>query len=322
MLNHDLCRDAIYCVSPLWQQLHAFPLPHALLFYGLAGLGKTDFARAMAASLLCEAPEPQGSACGKCPACQLFISGNHPDFQVLEPEGASRSIKIDSIRELDNFARQTAYGQKARVILLKEADRLNIAAGNALLKILEEPGPKTYFFLVTEDLAKVMPTILSRCQKHFFQAPPRAQALAWLKEQGLEQAELLLTLAQGAPFRAKTLADADYLAKREKFFEDLQKVLEKTQSLSVFAESWAKDHADLCVDFLASLAEDAIKFQVSPEGVVNQDHLALIHLLARRSSSALFAWYDQILQARQKIRSPVAFNAALLLETLLISGVY
>ena len=134
-------------------------LHHALLLAGLPGIGKGEFARALAQGLLCEQlPRPPApvQACGQCAACKWFASGHHPDFRLLELAPAeSRSAKgreagqgaraweisIDQVRELESFITTTSARGHARVVLVDPAETLSTPAANALLKMLARtPG--------------------------------------------------------------------------------------------------------------------------------------------------------------------------------------
>ena len=131
-------------------------LPHALLIHGRRGIGKVEFATLLAQSLLCESPEPDGIACGKCNACGWFREGNHPDFRQLLPEALaeddaaqeateadvkdkkkSKEIKIDQIRAISDFMTLSTHRDGYRVLLIHPAESMNLAAANALLKTLE-----------------------------------------------------------------------------------------------------------------------------------------------------------------------------------------
>jgi DNA polymerase-3 subunit delta' len=208
---------------------------HAMLLHGPAGVGKWDLAMAYAGDLLCESPGAGGRACGQCASCRLYAAGNHPDLRVVVPdalaerrlaaaaeaeEGApaggepaaaapgtgtkskpSREIKIDAVRDLGSLFTLSAHRGGARVVVLGPAESLNLPAANALLKNLEEPPPGSVFLLVTDQIDRCLPTVLSRCALVRVPLPPQAQALAWLQAQGLAAAEAATRLAEtaGAP---------------------------------------------------------------------------------------------------------------------------
>ncbi|MCU7810034.1 MAG: DNA polymerase III subunit delta', partial [Candidatus Thiodiazotropha sp. (ex Notomyrtea botanica)] len=192
-------------------------LPHALLFGGPRGVGKEAFALAFAQATLCPDSDDEGRPCGICRHCHLLHSGTHPDFQWVVPEEESKSgeIKIDAIRKLTASAGLTAQSGGHKVVIIQPAHRMNTAAANSLLKTLEEPTRDTLIILLTDQPARLLPTIRSRCQQVHFQIPPNQDSLDWLGGK-IKHAdgETLLSLASGAPLLALKLDDADLLAAR------------------------------------------------------------------------------------------------------------
>lgn len=201
-------------------------LPHAILFHGPLGVGKADFMEAFAQALLCENVRPDGHACGECASCGWFLQNNHPDYRRVRPEaledepagegeeGAestgkaksskapSKEIKIEQIRSLADFMNISTHRQGLRVVVLYPAEALNMPASNALLKTLEEPPPGTVFLLASNSLDRLLPTILSRCRKFALPMPAHEEALAWLREQGVQDADSWLREQGGAPLAA------------------------------------------------------------------------------------------------------------------------
>ena len=119
--------------SRLGLQVQNRLLPHGLLLDGPQAIGKAQFALALARLLLCQQPQ-DGLNCGRCHPCELSASGSHGDFRWLQPEGKSRVIKIDQVRQLVEFATKTASFGKRKVVVLSPANSMNISAANALLK--------------------------------------------------------------------------------------------------------------------------------------------------------------------------------------------
>ncbi|OEZ63992.1 DNA polymerase III subunit delta' [Duganella sp. HH105] len=216
-----------------WQQLQLLRqrMPHAILFHGAAGIGKSDFIERYAQGLLCEAVLPDGHACGQCASCGWFSQQNHPDYRRVRPEALedepaeseegegeakktaksakapSKEIKIEQIRNLSDFMNISTHRQGLRVVVLYPAEALNMPASNALLKTLEEPPPGTVFLLASNSLDRLLPTILSRCRKFALPMPSHAEALAWLKAQGVPDADSWLREQGGAPLAAMAQAE-------------------------------------------------------------------------------------------------------------------
>lgn len=217
-----------------WQQAQATAwlaqrqrFAHAWLLHGLAGIGKRTFARAAAASLLCEQPV-NGLACGQCSACQWVAAGNHPDLRLIRPEAMaleegdvaseeeaasssgrknpSREIRIEQLRELTNWFNTATHRGGWRVAVIYPAQAMNHVTANALLKVLEEPPEHTVFLMVSDAPDRLMATLVSRCRRMAITMPDAPVALAWLEQQGVAQPQSWLALAGGAPLLAKALA--------------------------------------------------------------------------------------------------------------------
>lgn len=219
--------NAIELNKEAWEGLNSRrrQLPHALLLSGQRGIGKFDLARRFAESLLCENPADSGEACGKCLACGWLGQGNHPDFRLLQPDAlgedeaegeeggagkkkASQQITIDQVRALDDFLHVGTHRQGVRVVLVHPAEAMNRATANSLLKSLEEPIANTLFLLVSNEIARLLPTIRSRCQAIPIARPAPAVAAECLRQAGIDDAARWLALAGGSPLLAAELADA------------------------------------------------------------------------------------------------------------------
>lgn len=202
----------------------------ALLLAGPRGVGKGALALAWASALLCESPAADGAACGRCPGCHWLATGAHPDFRLLTlqeksgKDGETRlatAIEVEQARDVVDFVQLSTYRAGHRVVVVDPANSLNLAAANALLKVLEEPPLNTVFVLVSDQPRQLLPTIRSRCTRLDVGLPPFGEALAWLAAQQIDDAETLLALAGGAPLDALAWAEGDELDARRLILDGL-----------------------------------------------------------------------------------------------------
>ena len=169
----------------LTAQLHSGSWPHSLLILGENGCGRGFFARLLAAELLAADPAAQDGAA----RAHRVREGADPDCIEVEGEGVSGQIRVDRIRAVRTEAQQTSLSGSRRVVILYDAQDLNPAAANALLKILEEPPEGVCFLLTAESAASVLPTVRSRCQCVRLLAPAPAMCEDFLRKNGVRSAD-------------------------------------------------------------------------------------------------------------------------------------
>lgn len=232
--------------SIVWAQLmrDQSRLPHALLLHGRAGIGKFEFGIQLSQALLCRTPSDEHLACGHCASCTWFNEDAHPDFKLLSPEqdaepeeGAASTkkakkktnISVAQIRDLSDFLTKSSHqGTGIKIVLVHPAETLNLASANALLKMLEEPSAGVIFVLITHHIQRLLPTILSRCQKLAMPVPTESEALTWLNSQNVAHASAQLAYFEGSPI--KVLQEQAQYAQ----MKDLWRMLAMGKKLSPF----------------------------------------------------------------------------------------
>ncbi len=271
------------------------------LFTGPPGAGKRTAARALAAARLCQGrrtaaeepgfgfgkPEPAerpapAVPCGSCPACLKLIAGSHQDLVIVEPEADKKQVSVEQARELMKSLQFAPQEADLRFVLFPQAERLSLAAANALLKTLEEPPGHTVIILTAAEAEALPQTILSRCQRLAFQPLEReviAQEVAARKGLDDEAARLAAGLSGGSMGLALALDPAEALARRDQalarlgglrrgnvgaLFELAQAVAAKPEETAEFIKALAAWYRDLMV--LAAGSD--------PEAVINRDRLA------------------------------------------------
>ncbi|MFH1706542.1 MAG: hypothetical protein ABIF71_01290 [Planctomycetota bacterium] len=245
-MSFEAIRDQDAVIGFLCKAWAGGRLPHALLFAGQRGVGKTMTAQALAMLKFCRRPDPAAAApCGTCEDCRAVAAGTHPDLvQLLNaplephirigdldddcpipPEDLDRLHRPLYVRELLFALQRSSSRGGGKFVLVQNAEKLHIAAANALLKAVEEPPPGTLFVLTTEDLEQVIGTIVSRCQVVRFGAVRAATIAELLVDgQGVLAAEAARAagVAQGSVTRAREIIDHKILKMRDWLYGKLQ----------------------------------------------------------------------------------------------------
>jgi len=227
--------DALPWLDAPLAQVLAMPHAHALLLHASPGIGSLQLAARAARVWLCETTSAAGNSrpCGSCPGCQAARARSHPDLFWLVPEEwrqrlgwqaggdadeaegvprggrkPSRQIRIGEVREAIDWMSSTSSRGRGKVLVVHPGETLNPAAASALLKTLEEPPAHARILLTASEPARLLPTVLSRCQRVRVPPPTASESAAWLAARGVEGAEVLLAACSGAPLEALAWSEA------------------------------------------------------------------------------------------------------------------
>ncbi|MFL6375393.1 MAG: ATP-binding protein [Pyrinomonadaceae bacterium] len=273
-------------------------LPNSLLFVGPNGVGKRQFALEAARTVLCR-DKNDGEACGVCSLCthiadfvipapsdstkdqfKKVFFGGHRDVGVVVP--FKNFILVDASRDLEREVNFRPSDAPARFFIVDDADRMNDAAANALLKTLEEPPPTSYLFLITSRPDSLLPTIRSRCQTLRF-APVAPQEIEdyLVRERALphHEAALAARLARGSIGRAVHLNVEKFRDQRQRMFDCVRHTIatgDRAALLKISEElndAKNKEAFAANIDILESLVHDVWTIAASGESsrVVNTD---------------------------------------------------
>lgn len=154
LCSNERVRDSLAKLIPTGR------LPHAMIIEGSAGTGKRTLASYIAKAALCEA---DNAPCGCCRSCHLADAGTHPDIERIAPEEKKKNIAVGQIDYLRDIAYLTPHTASGKALIIEQAETMNAASQNKLLKVLEEPPQNVFFILVATSKNALLDTVVSRC---------------------------------------------------------------------------------------------------------------------------------------------------------------
>ena len=276
-----------HVVQTLTNALSLGLISHAYLFAGPRGCGKTTIARVFAKAINCQNRKSgESEPCNQCSSCLEIMKGNSID--LIEIDAASHR-GIDEIRELRDGIKFVPNKSKYKIFIIDEAHQLTKEAANALLKTLEEPPAHAIFILATTEIHKMMPTIISRCQRFDFRKLTVNEIIKRLelileKEKGKierEALELIAFQASGSIRDAESLLDQALSfagEKKEIKVEDLKNLLGLVEInlISQFSDLLFKKKSLEAINFLNEISEKGYDLQQFAKTLINYLRQALI----------------------------------------------
>lgn len=246
----------------LTTRYRAAKLHHGLLFMGAPDAGKQQLCEHLAKALLCKSVGPSNqklketslfapaleptqailAACNACKSCLLIDAGSHPDLHIITTEKSQ--IGIDAIRQAIAKVSQTAQLSGNKVIIIPKVELMSESASNALLKTLEEPTPNTYLLMTTNEAQRLLPTILSRCEKLPVALPTYDQSCEWLATFSIPAPTKMALQAHGSsPITYKNELEDPELIGFDDFTQTLKELLSGSTTANRAALKWQTEAA-------------------------------------------------------------------------------
>ena len=278
----------------------------------------------VAKSLFCQSQVDGYIPCEKCNNCIRINHGNHPDIHLVEPDGLS--IKKAQIQMLQEEFSKTGVESNQKLYMIIHADRMTVNAANSLLKFLEEPHQQTFAILITEQMQKMLPTILSRCQTLSFRPLSNDHLIDKLVELGVKKdnAPILAQLTNNID-EALALNEDDWFAQAQRIVVKLYEVLKKNplETMVALQEEWflhfkEKEQVDRGLDLLLLIFRDLLYIQIGKQGqvVFVSEILRLNQFALQTTGRRLVDQMAAILDAKRKLQANM--NPQLLMEQLVL----
>lgn len=243
------------------KSLMADKVSHSYIFEGPYGVGKKTLANEFAKVLLCENPN---KPCGICKSCKMIEAGTHPDINHVKRD--TKITKIDTVREqVIKYMDIKPYVGEYKIVIIEEADTLNIEGQNAMLKTIEEPPSYGIIILVTQNLASLLPTIKSRCIHMRFSPLPNQSVTDYLISRQVSEHEVAIytQFCEGSIGKAKDLIDNEafltqrkesisYLNRLDKanlmeLYSIVKEICDKKEEITTILDFWELWYRDIAI---------------------------------------------------------------------------
>jgi len=319
MSDFDQMQYQALAVSELTHIIQTKKIPNALLFSGKKNTGKKEAAFFFAKGCNCSS-ETQ-IACNNCRSCRKIIAETHPDIIYVAPDQGKKIISISQIRELGVTLSSRPNEARFRMVLILTADRMNIQAQNALLKMLEEPPEKTCFILIATRMAFLLPTIVSRCRHIRFKPltdkriehhlvhtlktnPQWARIVSKTSDADLEKAMMYLKLTADT-------ACPPWIKKRQNLLDTIAAMMTTDTPRGISNGLMLSQRLSLDPEFMEdaiaimkTFFRDLIIFSFHPKKIVNLDFFDIFTDIDQRAGiKKRYEWLNQLYETEKRLTS-------------------
>lgn len=300
-------------------------IPNALLFSGHANTGRKEAALAFAKGCNCKYLEKKGIFCGQCASCMKIDHFSHPDMIYLDPPEGKNIITISRIRELGDTLASRPNEAAYRMVMISQAEAMNVQAQNALLKMLEEPPQTTFFILLSVKTDLLLPTIVSRCRTIRFK-PLSSKTIAQrlIKEYQIDpglariasetlDSDLNAILTRLRPPQDKKSGakeNSSWIKKREWLLKNLTAMIQSKQDPLprglMLSQKLSGDPEFMpdALSILKTFFRDLLVFTIHPEKIVNLDFFdSFAHITRMMQKDRFFEWSQHLYESEKKINA-------------------
>ncbi len=327
MSDFDQMQHQAKIFPELTHIIQAKKIPNALLFSGNENTGRKEAAFFFAKG--CNCLKGTGLACNNCKSCRKIDADSHPDILCINLLKGKKIISISQIRKLGSAISSKPNEAKFRMVLILNADKMNIQAQNALLKMLEEPPEKTFFILIANKISLLLPTIISRCRKirfkpltdkliehclvHNFKVGRQfAHIASRTADSDLRKAMMYLNLGD-------EIKDVDWIKKRKWLIKTLADMVtsdtENCISKGLMLSQKLNFNPDIIDDAMAIMKtffRDLMIFKLHPKRIVNLDFFDTFTDISQMRESKIFCdWVQNLYETEKRLSSNCSLRLTL-----------
>ena len=264
----------------------------AMLIYGQVGIGVDNLVDYWCRFLFCDNPIDNNLPCNRCNSCVLYTNGTHPDYFKLVPLENEKNISVNSIRNMIEFISLSTHCSKYKIVQIDNSDLLNKNSSNALLKILEMPPNYAIFIIKSNNIKKILPTILSRCNKINLKRPDKNIAYNFLKNRDIKNVDFWLDYSCNSPLY-EIMIDNDTLDQFVKVLttptiDSIYKFLELLNNMNV--------KYSFCLDFINKWITDLVCYKLTKKLTYFNTYITeILNLTNSLNTDNLFNLHEKLL---------------------------